>query len=133
MIDATVINAIGTACFGAVIGWCVYYSMRRWDNYGPSQLGVLITAVLGGAVSSFFAGTYNVGAYGVGVATGFFLYAFWAQRFFGESSSKNSKGGSRESVFKANERKENPEAQTEEYIPASDLFKKKRSKKSKGG
>lgn len=77
---ALIINAIGTACFGAVIGWCVYYSLIRWENYSPSQLGVLITAVLGGVVSTFFTGIYNVGAYGIGVAIGFFSFAYWARK-----------------------------------------------------
>jgi NhaP-type Na+/H+ or K+/H+ antiporter len=79
-LDVSLINAIGAACFGSVIGWCIYYSMRRWEKYSPSQLGVLLTAVLGGVVVAFFVGSYSAGAYGIGVAIGFFAFAYWANK-----------------------------------------------------
>lgn len=117
MMSTTVINAIGTACFGAVIGWCIYYSLRRWSSYSPSQLGVLITAVLGSAVSTFFSGGYNVGAYGIGVALGFFSYAIWAQKHF----NNDGKG---ETVFMAEEKKGKKTSEKTDDIPASDVFGK---------
>jgi len=71
----------GSLCFGAVIGWITYYTMRK--NTKPrtlSDLTVIIAALVGPGILTVFpapvAGTRQTmfGYYGIGLAFGFFLY-----------------------------------------------------------
>jgi hypothetical protein len=71
----------GSLCFGAVIGWITYYTMRK--NTKPrtlSDLTVIIAALVGPGILTVFpapvAGTRQTmfGYYGIGLASGFFLY-----------------------------------------------------------
>jgi hypothetical protein len=71
----------GSLCFGAVIGWITYYTMRK--NTKPrtlSDLTVIIAALVGPAILTVFpapvAATRQTmfGYYGIGLAFGFFLY-----------------------------------------------------------
>ena len=73
--------AWGSLCFGAVIGWITYYTMRK--NTKPrtlSDLTVIIAALVGPGILTVFpapvAGTRQTmfGYYGIGLAFGFFLY-----------------------------------------------------------
>lgn len=70
------IQLIGAAGFGALIGWYVYF-INRYRS-GDVQLGDLVTVigVLGGAgvLALFPAQSSLFGAYGVGLAIGFFGY-----------------------------------------------------------
>jgi hypothetical protein len=71
-----VIQVIGAACFGLLIGWYVYYINRY--RKGDVQFSDLVTLVgiLGGtAVLAIFpARSILFGAYGIGLALGFFGY-----------------------------------------------------------
>jgi hypothetical protein len=73
---ATAIQLWGAGCFGLLIGWYVYYINRH--RKGDVQLSDLVTllGVLGGtAVLALFpARTDLFGAYGIGLAVGFFSY-----------------------------------------------------------
>jgi hypothetical protein len=71
----------GSLCFGAVIGWITYYTMRK--NTKPrtlSDLTVIIAALVGPGILTVFpapvTGTRQTmfGYYGIGLALGFFLY-----------------------------------------------------------
>src|SRR5689334_17685344 len=66
----------GAGCFGALIGWYVYYINRYRKS--DVQLGDLVTVigVIGGSavLALFPAGSDLFGAYGVGLAVGFFAY-----------------------------------------------------------
>jgi hypothetical protein len=71
----------GSLCFGAVIGWITYYTMRK--NTKPrtlSDLTVIVAALVGPGILTVFpapvAGTRQTmfGYYGIGLASGFFLY-----------------------------------------------------------
>ncbi len=71
----------GSLCFGAVIGWITYYTMRK--NTKPrtlTDLTVVIAALVGPGILTVFpapvAGTRQTmfGYYGIGLASGFFLY-----------------------------------------------------------
>ena len=66
----------GAGCFGALIGWYVYYINRYRKS--DVQLGDLVTVigVIGGsAVLALFPAASDLfGAYGVGLAVGFFAY-----------------------------------------------------------
>ena len=70
------LQIVGAGAFGALIGWYVYYINRY--RVGDVQFSDLVTlvGVLGGAaiLALFPAGTDLFGAYGVGLAVGFFGY-----------------------------------------------------------
>lgn len=70
------LQTIGAACFGALIGWYVYYINRY--RKGDVQLSDLVTVIGilgGGAILALFpAGSDLFGAYGIGLAIGFFGY-----------------------------------------------------------
>jgi hypothetical protein len=68
-------------CFGMVVGWITYYTMRK--NTKPRTLAditVIVSALVGPAVMAVFPapveGTKQTmfGFYGIGLAIGFFLY-----------------------------------------------------------
>jgi len=73
---ATLIQLLGAGAFGILVGWYVYYINRyRTGNVQLSDLGTLIGIIGGGAVLALFkAGTDLFGAYGIGLAIGFFGY-----------------------------------------------------------
>ena len=71
----------GSLCFGAVVGWITYYTMRR--NTKPralSDLTVIVAVLVGPAILTVFpvtlAGARQTmfGYYGIGLAFGFFAY-----------------------------------------------------------
>ena len=75
---ATVLQKIGAGAFGAVVGWYVYY-INRWrkDDVQLSDIVTLIGAIGGAAVLALFPERTDLfGAYGIGLASGFFLYFF---------------------------------------------------------
>jgi hypothetical protein len=47
------IENIGSACLGAVIGYLVMYFLTRFTTYTPKVLGSLISVILGGTVVGF--------------------------------------------------------------------------------
>lgn len=73
---ATNLQIAGAGCFGALIGWYVYYINRhRRDDVQMSDLVTLIGVIGGTAVLALFpARTDLFGAYGIGLAAGFFGY-----------------------------------------------------------
>lgn len=70
------IQIVGAIAFGAIIGWYVYYINRyREGEVQFSDLVTVIGIIGGGAVLSLFeARTDLFGAYGIGLALGFFGY-----------------------------------------------------------
>ena len=70
------LQIVGAGAFGALIGWYVYYINRY--RVGDVQFSDLVTLVgiLGGAaiLALFPARTDLFGAYGIGLAVGFFGY-----------------------------------------------------------
>ena len=65
----------GALCFGLVVGWVTYRTMRRTKPTGLSDISTVIGAVGGAAVISLFpkeTGAFN--AYCIGLAIGFFGY-----------------------------------------------------------
>jgi hypothetical protein len=74
--SAGFIQELGAGCFGALIGWFVYYVNRhRTDEVQLGDVATLIGAIGGAAVLSLFpAKTDLFGAYGIGLAVGFFGY-----------------------------------------------------------
>lgn len=74
--QATNLQLAGAFAFGAVIGWYLYFVNRyRKDGVALADIVTALSAIGGGAVLALFpAGTDLFGAYGIGVAFGFFLY-----------------------------------------------------------
>lgn len=72
----------GAGCFGAIVGWYVYYINRyRKAEVSFNDLVTVLGIIGGAAVQKLFsfgegpaAGSAMFGAYGVGLAVGFFGY-----------------------------------------------------------
>ncbi|HXM34292.1 MAG TPA: hypothetical protein VN920_03830 [Pyrinomonadaceae bacterium] len=67
-------EAIGAVCFGVVIGWITYRTLRRKANAGISDIASVIGAVGGATVTALFGSPILFGYYSVGLAIGFFGY-----------------------------------------------------------
>lgn len=74
--EASFLQLLGAGGFGAVIGWYVYYVNRyRKDDIQLGDVVTLIGAIGGAAILTLFpAKTDLFGAYGIGLAVGFFGY-----------------------------------------------------------
>ena len=73
--DAVTLQTWGAFCFGAIIGWYIYYINRyRKGDVAIGDITSVIGAVSGGTVTAFFGGGAIFGAYGIGLAVGFFGY-----------------------------------------------------------
>src|SRR3954447_27045977 len=73
---ASPIQLLGAGGFGLIIGWYVYYINRyRKADVQLSDLVTLIGILGGGAILALFPQRTDLfGAYGIGLAVGFFLY-----------------------------------------------------------
>jgi hypothetical protein len=73
---ADYLQLVGAFCFGALLGWYLYYINRyRKEDVKLGDLTSLVGVIGGGAVLVLFpAGTELFGAYGIGLAFGFFGY-----------------------------------------------------------
>jgi hypothetical protein len=72
---ATELQKWGAFAFGLVLGWFLYFLNRYRKEVSLADLTTVIGAVGGGAVLALFpAKTDLFGAYGVGLAVGFFGY-----------------------------------------------------------
>jgi hypothetical protein len=73
---ASTLQLIGAGCFGAILGWYLYYINRY--RTGLVDFGDIITILgaIGGAgvLALFPSGTDMFGTYGIGLAVGFFGY-----------------------------------------------------------
>ena len=79
------IEVVGALCFGLVIGWVTYRTLRRQGEIvALSNIATVIGAVGGGAVTALF--TAELFAwYSVGLAVGFFLYLILGHTVFKDS------------------------------------------------
>jgi len=70
------VQLFGAGCFGAIIGWYVYYINRyRKSDVHLGDLVTVIGVIGGTAVLALFpSGTAPFGAYGIGLAVDFFGY-----------------------------------------------------------
>jgi hypothetical protein len=73
---ASPLQMTGAGCFGAVVGWYLYYINRyRGERVQLKDLVTLVGVLAGsGVVALFPARTDLFGAYGIGLALGFFSY-----------------------------------------------------------
>lgn len=80
--DASVVSEasgwqlVGAGCFGSVIGWLVYAIQRHRQGVPTVRDLVALIGVIGGtAILALFPARSDLfGAYGIGLAVGFFLY-----------------------------------------------------------
>ncbi len=75
MEHAGVVAYIGAGCFGLVVGWVTYRTLRRKEGTTQlSDLATVIAAIGGAAVTKLFDNPNLFGWYCIGLAVGFFLY-----------------------------------------------------------
>jgi uncharacterized membrane protein YeaQ/YmgE (transglycosylase-associated protein family) len=66
---------IGAICFGLVIGWITYRTLRRKEgNAAISDIAAVIGAVGGAGITTLFGTSELFSAYCIGLAIGFFGY-----------------------------------------------------------
>jgi uncharacterized membrane protein YeaQ/YmgE (transglycosylase-associated protein family) len=77
----TYLSLIGALCFGIVIGWITYRTLRRSQTTGLSDISTVLGAVSGAAITALFRqDSGEFGAYCIGLALGFFAYLVVAVR-----------------------------------------------------
>ncbi|GAB2553486.1 hypothetical protein [Nocardia heshunensis] len=91
MTSSPTVVSIGAVCFGIVIGWITYRTLRRKTaSAAISDIAAVIGAVGGGAVTTLYAkGTSDADAFGwysIGLLTGFMLYLIVARLAGGPDS-----------------------------------------------
>jgi len=70
-----VIEAVGASCFGFVVGWITYRTLRRKTGVAAlSDIATVIGALGGAGVTAHFGSEVLFGWYSVGLAVGFVLY-----------------------------------------------------------
>ena len=72
--EATTVFNIGAVCFGVVLGWITYRTLRRVDTTSISDIASVVGAVGGAAVLGIFKAGDSFGWYAIGLAGGFFGY-----------------------------------------------------------
>jgi len=77
-VPASVIQLLGAGCFGAVIGWFLYFINRyRTGEANFGDITTILGVVAGVGVMALFPQRSDLfGAYGIGLAIGFFGYFF---------------------------------------------------------
>jgi O-antigen/teichoic acid export membrane protein len=69
------IDEVGAICFGIVIGWVTYRTLRRTsDAVKLSDIATVIGAVGGAAVTALYNQGHTFAWYAIGLAVGFFGY-----------------------------------------------------------
>lgn len=80
------IEVVGALCFGIVVGWVTYRTLRRQgETVALSNIASVIGAVGGAAVTSLFASKELFGWYCIGLFAGFFLYMILGHTAFKDS------------------------------------------------
>jgi hypothetical protein len=74
---------VGAFCFGLVIGWVTYRTLRRsGETVALSNIATVLGAVGGGAVTALFNTKELFAWYSIGLTVGFFLYLILAYTVF---------------------------------------------------
>ena len=76
---------VGAICFGLVIGWITYRTLRRSTGTSVSDIASVIGAVGGGAITLLFDSGILFAYYSIGLAAGFFLYFIIAMGYSKEN------------------------------------------------
>jgi hypothetical protein len=84
---------IGALCFGLVIGWITYRTLRRKEGSAAlSDIATVIAAVGGAAMTALFKSEDLFSMYSIGLAVGFFLYFIVGLLVAGKDSTKGWMG-----------------------------------------
>jgi uncharacterized membrane protein YeaQ/YmgE (transglycosylase-associated protein family) len=71
------VDLIGALCFGIIIGWVTYRTLRRTgETVALSNIASVIGAIGGGAVTALFNSPALFGWYCIGLFVGFFGYLY---------------------------------------------------------
>lgn len=75
------VPTIGAFCFGFVVGWITYRTLRRREGKAAlSDIATVIGAVGGAAITGLFKSADLFGWYCIGLFAGFFVYLVIAGR-----------------------------------------------------
>lgn len=75
----SVLSLVGAGCFGAVVGWIAYRTLRRSEGSRISDLVTVVAALGGGVViNTRFPDPDLFACYSFGLAAGFFGYLGFA-------------------------------------------------------
>jgi uncharacterized membrane protein YeaQ/YmgE (transglycosylase-associated protein family) len=75
------LSLVGALCFGVVVGWVTYRTLRRSQTNGLSDIATVIGAIGGATVTALFTHeSGDFGAYCIGLMIGFFGYLFIATK-----------------------------------------------------
>lgn len=85
---------IGALCFGLVVGWITYRTLRRKEGSAAlSDISTVIAAIGGAAVTALFKSEALFSMYSIGLAVGFFLYIVVNLLLYGKESAKGWMAG----------------------------------------
>jgi uncharacterized membrane protein YeaQ/YmgE (transglycosylase-associated protein family) len=77
------IEGFGASCFGVVVGWVTYRTLRRTgETVALSNIATVIGAVGGAAVTGQFSAKEQFAWYSIGLALGFFAYLILGNTVF---------------------------------------------------
>ena len=80
------VEEIGALCFGLVIGWITYRTLRRKEGMSNlSDISTVIGAVEGATVTALFKSGQLFGMYCIGLAIGFFVYFIVGLAVYGKT------------------------------------------------
>jgi hypothetical protein len=74
MTESTDVFNAGAVCFGAVIGYITYRTIKHQDTTSISDIAAVVGAVGGAAVLGIFDRGDSFGYYAIGLAGGFVLF-----------------------------------------------------------
>jgi uncharacterized membrane protein YeaQ/YmgE (transglycosylase-associated protein family) len=89
-------SEIGAICFGLVIGWVTYRTLRRKvDGAALGDIAGVIGAVGGAAITTLYKEKELFAAYSIGLAIGFFAYLIigWTLDAHAKRSGADMGGG----------------------------------------
>lgn len=79
---------IGALCFGLVVGWISYRTLRRKEGVAAlSDISAVISAIGGAAVTALFKDAALFGLYAIGLAVGFFAYFVVSVAVYGKKAT----------------------------------------------
>jgi hypothetical protein len=83
-----VFEDIGAGCFGAVVGWITYRTLRRKEGAAAlSDIATVIGAVGGAAVTTLFNSATLFASYSIGLAIGFAGYLVVSVIVYGKDAA----------------------------------------------
>jgi len=83
-----ILSGIGALCFGLVVGWISYRTLRRKEGAAAlSDIAAVISAIGGAAVMALFKNETLFGLYAIGLALGFFAYFVISLTVYGKKET----------------------------------------------